>query len=189
MPGNEPLSDDDFVLLREKDPKEAVETLIEHYRYLRDSVHGDYPGKGHPDSDFLRARMRYLTYYRDEGYSIEKLCRLMKVEPTQVQLLLMTWDADNPPKPKDLSGERWWISWYELGDDPKTNPSGVVAFYCTGFRVVDDAATICAVVDASSEEAAREIVRKGWPGASDKEWRFVSARPRGWLPSSERFKP
>lgn len=188
MAGTDALGEADFALLREKDPKEALEYLIRAYVDLRDSAHGDYPGKGHPDPDFLQARVRYLAYYRDEGYSIEQLVNMTKVDPGQVRLLLMSWDEKHP-KLEALSGERWWISWYEPSDEAaKPGIAGLVKYFCTGQRMSDDAWTMCAVVDAFSIEQAKGIVMRAWPTKKpDKEWRFVHAKARDWQPDKDRF--
>lgn len=188
MAGTDALDESDFNLLREKDPKEALEYLIRAYVDLRDSAHGDYPGKGHPDPDFLQARMRYLAYYRDEGYSNEQLCKMTGCDPMQVQLLLMHWDEKHP-KLEALSGERWWISWYEPSSEAaKPGVEGLVRYACTGQRMSDDAWTICALVDAPSIEQAKAVILQAWPTKKgDKEWRFVNAKPKDWKPDKGRF--
>ena len=77
---------------------------------------------------------------------------------------------------------RFWISWEEPGDDPRplTVPSPI--WWCTGWG--DDYATVCAVVDAKSEDAAREQVESQWQPQS---FRFVTAVDEGWMPPPDRF--
>lgn len=188
MPGTDALGEDDFNLLREKDPKEALEYLIRAYVDLRESAHGDYPGKGHPDPDFMQARMRYLAYYRDEGYDIDSLVQMVRCDPMQIRLLLMTWDEKHP-KLEALDGRRWWISWYEPSSEaPIPGVEGLKRYSCTGQRMRDNAWTICAVVDANSIEQAKAVILQAWPTKKgDKEWRFVEARPKDWQPSKDRF--
>lgn len=87
--------------------------------------------------------------------------------------------------------KRWWVSWYEPQPDGDHRPrkwplaNGVIAYWCSGFRSSDGAATLCAVVDAPTEKAARNAVtEQGW---SPESWRFTDPRPDGWMPAPDRF--
>jgi hypothetical protein len=88
---------------------------------------------------------------------------------------------------------RYWISWYEPGEDPRPARDWKRApdWWCTGYVYSEDAkgnevvhTTICAVVDAKNESEARRIVRKFW---KPKEWRFCGEREAGWEPQPDRF--
>ncbi|HHN9180003.1 TPA: hypothetical protein ACP63B_002856 [Escherichia coli] len=65
-----------------------------------------------------------------------------------------------------------WISWYQPTADYRPNqypPTiGVLAWWKTGEG--DKGMTLVALVDAETEEAAKEHIRLNWPEAS--EWRF-----------------
>lgn len=71
---------------------------------------------------------------------------------------------------------RFWISWYETSEDhrPLTYPpnQAVLGWWCSGYRCFDNAAAICALVEAESEEEAENAILQDWPG--EKEWRFLS---------------
>lgn len=81
----------------------------------------------------------------------------------------------------------YWISWYQTTDDlrPIDFPPlpEVLGWWCSGIRCSDDAATICAIVKADSEDEAKAAVRKHWPEAS--EWRFCNPKPN--YQPSDRF--
>ena len=82
--------------------------------------------------------------------------------------------------------KRWWISWYQPTDDerPLTYPpnAAIIGWWNSGSS--DEAWTLCAVVDAISEAAARKAVLKDWPEASN--WRFCEPRIPTWRPN-DRF--
>lgn len=81
---------------------------------------------------------------------------------------------------------RFWISWYGGdGDDPRPTTFPVpISWWCTGYREQAPTCTICAVVDATDEDAALARVREFWPEA---ELRFCEAREPGWTPNGGRF--
>jgi hypothetical protein len=83
---------------------------------------------------------------------------------------------------------RYWISWYETAEDhrPLTYPPNVsiLGWWCSGYRCSDDAATICALVEAKDSRSAHNAIVKDWPG--DKDWRFTDEVDSGWIPS-DRF--
>lgn len=96
-----------------------------------------------------------------------------------------------------MSGTKnWWLSWYSTPD------TGAYTlhwpWWVSGARIVADRyafdegreePTICAAVQADSEEAAKEIIL----AAHDRrpaniEWRFCEERPADWSPfGSDRF--
>ena len=83
---------------------------------------------------------------------------------------------------------RFWLSWYQPGEDyrPLVFPPGQVLWWCTGYEGSDGGdAILCGLVDAESEEAAWEEVRKYWPDF--KRYRFTERKPDGWQPDSGRF--
>lgn len=53
----------------------------------------NYPGEGSPWADFLHHRMRVLAQWRDEGMGPAESAARMSMDPTQVTLILMTWDG------------------------------------------------------------------------------------------------
>ena len=65
-----------------------------------------------------------------------------------------------------------WISWYQPTEDyrPLSYPpnAAIMGWWCSGSAATSS--TLCALVLADDEEAAREAVRKDWPEAV--EWRF-----------------
>ncbi len=71
---------------------------------------------------------------------------------------------------------KYWLSWYQPTEDarPLTYPpnKSILGWWNSGSRCSDDAHTICALVDAQSEDAAKKAVTKDWPEA--KEWRFCA---------------
>ena len=85
-----------------------------------------------------------------------------------------------------MATTRFWLSWYQPGDDPRplTCPpnEAIRGWWVSGTG--DDKFSICAVVDAESEEAAKAAVRVDWPEAE--KWRFCEEKPRDWKPG-DRF--
>lgn len=86
---------------------------------------------------------------------------------------------------------RFWISWYQPTEDyrPVYDPAKESEplnhlYWCSGQRGSDDAWTLCAVVDASTDEEARRIVQRYWPEAH--EWRFCELKASDWMPG-DRF--
>lgn len=83
---------------------------------------------------------------------------------------------------------RFWISWYEHADDyrPRTwpLPEAVPAYWCSG--EAPGAFTVCAIVDAPTEDAAQEIIGAHWnPGPL--QLRFCQEVDQGWRPPGDRF--
>lgn len=81
----------------------------------------------------------------------------------------------------------YWASWYQPTDDfrPLTDPPNerILGWWCSGTRD-DGAATLCSLVEAPDEPAAKAAVLVDWPEA--REWRFVDPRDDKWRPS-DRF--
>lgn len=65
-----------------------------------------------------------------------------------------------------------WISWYQPTPDPRPlqypPTAGILAWWQTGDS--DKGGVLVALVDAETEESAKEHVQVNWPEAS--EWRF-----------------
>ncbi len=87
--------------------------------------------------------------------------------------------------------KRFWISWYQPGEDyrPVYDPKKESEpfdhrYWSSGQRCSDDAWTMCALVEAKTEAAAKKAVKKYWPEAG--EWRFCEEKPMGWDPG-DRF--
>lgn len=83
---------------------------------------------------------------------------------------------------------RFWISWEERSPDhrPLTDPPNVaiLGWWCSGYG--DGYATLCALVEARSERAAKAAVDQDWPAVGRRVWRFVEERDADWLPG-DRF--
>jgi hypothetical protein len=87
---------------------------------------------------------------------------------------------------------RFWISWEEPMPDGDYRPfvvpvePHITKWWCSGYGEHNDEeyATLCAVVDAESEEKAEEAVKKFWKPQS---WRFCDVREDNWRPPKDRF--
>ena len=72
---------------------------------------------------------------------------------------------------------RFWISWEEPTPDEDYRPFTVpvqplvLHWWCSGHG--DGYATLCAVVDADNEEAAKDAVKKFW---KPQAWRFIEPK-------------
>ena len=62
--------------------------------------------------------------------------------------------------------------------------NAIRGWWNSGLRMSDDAHTLCAVVDAEDEDAAKNAIQRDWPEAQ--EWRFVKEYPDLWTPG-DRF--
>lgn len=87
---------------------------------------------------------------------------------------------------------RYWVSWLQTTEDyrPLTFPPNgrVLGWWCSGYRSSDDAATICALVAAETEDDAKAVILKDWPEAD--EWRFCDEVEPDWDPNKGgRFPP
>lgn len=86
---------------------------------------------------------------------------------------------------------RWWVSWYQppgrsSDDDIFRGASCVVGVWVSGMRLSDKAPTVCALVDAPTEERLRRRVAAIWPEAMTEEWRFCYQVEADWTPG-DRF--
>ena len=84
---------------------------------------------------------------------------------------------------------RFWISWEEPVDDTGDwrplhipVPEEIKNYWCSGYG--DDYATICAVVDADNEAAAKDLVYQEW---RPQKWRFCEEQAVDWRPDPGRF--
>lgn len=88
--------------------------------------------------------------------------------------------------------KNYWVSWYcppnVMGKFELHSP-----WWVSGFRMSDDAETVCAAIQAVSEDQARlkivmshdaDFVKWASEGI---EWRFVNERPDDWTPYGDRF--
>lgn len=86
----------------------------------------------------------------------------------------------------------YWVSWYEPVDDrrdprPLSWPlPNSITYWISGWRGDMSAATICAAIDADSQEEAESLVRRYWQPES---WRFCNEHAYGWRPPADRFPP
>ena len=81
-----------------------------------------------------------------------------------------------------------WISWHQPTDDirPMAYPpnAAILGWWDTG-ESGDGAATLCALVMAPDEQAAKTAVLEDWPEAE--RWRFCV--PRDTTDTGDRFPP
>lgn len=83
---------------------------------------------------------------------------------------------------------RFWMSWNQTTDDErpiKVPPKlEVMGYWCSGTRLSDMAATMCALVVSSNVASAKKVIKKYWPEASD--WRFAVKKSDDWT-TGDRF--
>lgn len=79
---------------------------------------------------------------------------------------------------------RYWLGWYEPGEDPHRVVPDTIRYWCTGYKSDGSANTLCAVVDAESTEAAMALVKEYW---NPLQWRFTDQKTPWWLPPADRF--
>lgn len=81
---------------------------------------------------------------------------------------------------------KFWVSWHhtdKLGEFELHSP-----WWVSGQRGDDDAASICAAVQADSAQGAMNLVLKSYDETPQSlEWRFVEDRSEDWTPFSGRF--
>lgn len=84
--------------------------------------------------------------------------------------------------------QRFWVSWWG-GDGEDCRPvvdAPPFQWWVSGDRDGDPPHSICAVLDAGTEEAAWRLVTQYWPEA---ERRFAVIKEPGWQPDPGRFPP
>lgn len=86
---------------------------------------------------------------------------------------------------------RFWLSWWQPGADyrPLVFPVAppIIGWWCTGRRAGARAgASLCVLVDAPDEQAAKAALEPYWPEAAAAEWRFCEQVAADWDPG-ERF--
>ncbi len=83
---------------------------------------------------------------------------------------------------------RFWLSWYQPTEDyrPLHDPPNlaVLGWWCSGYGLSDETATLCALVLAPSEAAAKKKIKMDWPEAAN--WRFCDSVGPEWE-LSDRF--
>jgi len=94
---------------------------------------------------------------------------------------------------EDRPLRNYWVSWY-CPPDKYGKFELHWPWWETGFRLSDNASTICAAVRAVSEHQARLIVAMAhdadvmdW-ASREIEWRFVDEQPSVWSPYGDRFQ-
>lgn len=83
---------------------------------------------------------------------------------------------------------RFWVSWW----DPNGDFELFWPWWATGQRETDDddeEVSICAALEASSEEEVEEFIRAAYDAPKDLtlEFRFIEERDDDWSPFSSRF--
>lgn len=85
--------------------------------------------------------------------------------------------------------KHYWISWEQPGDDhrPISFPPNekVLGWWCSGYTGDGERATLVAMVEASSEDAAKAALADDWPETLDCTWRF--AEESDGKPPGDRF--
>lgn len=80
----------------------------------------------------------------------------------------------------------YWISWWQ-----SHQPFEMAPWWVSGWRCgeEEDQASICAAVQAESEEAAKAVVLAAHdaPTPDDLDWRFVVELADNWTPYNSRF--
>ena len=86
---------------------------------------------------------------------------------------------------------KYWLSWCENSPDfrPLRHPPGeqILGWWCSGYSA-DNAATICALVAAVSEEDAWDAIDEDWPSIGVREIRFIGIIGEDFR-LSDRFMP
>ena len=97
--------------------------------------------------------------------------------------------------------KRWWISWWQPFPSEDCDDVRPLAVPLPKNEVVDwwisgessRAASICAVVIAPTEEAAKRIIISHWDAPNtvikDDAWRFCEPKPLDFMPEPTRFPP
>jgi len=86
--------------------------------------------------------------------------------------------------PPHSTVRNWWLSWYQ-----KPGEGFILSWpwWNTGERA-DGHLTICAAVQAESQEAAERIVQDAMDHDFAVLWRFCEERHRYWTPFNDRFQ-
>lgn len=90
-----------------------------------------------------------------------------------------------------MKNNRYWISWEQLTSDYRPlqdppQPENIKAWWKSGENA-DSNATLCAIVDASNEKEAENIIISAWQTKGKKEVgaiRFCEERTNDWLPNN-----
>lgn len=89
----------------------------------------------------------------------------------------------------------FWLSWEQPGEDvrPITFPpnDAVLGWWTTGVYGDEEGSTLCAYVEAPSEDAAWDAIKKDWPDCGDRRFinRCECVRTSGRLPLKEWMRP
>jgi len=81
---------------------------------------------------------------------------------------------------------RFWVSWVQRTDDYRPlgyPPKGLLGWWCSGYDC-DDNATLCALLDADTEDAAKAAIAKEWPETEGIEWRFWNVVADDYFPGN-----
>lgn len=85
---------------------------------------------------------------------------------------------------------RYWVSWWQGGDDARPitypPPLPILGWWISGERFDDEETeqSICAVVEAESEDQAWEAIKQdgAWPDAGEE--RFCEQQSSVWIPTN-----
>lgn len=168
----------------ESDLAEAQRRAREQAGYARRDrwlKKGGSPAPEHQNASLPGEVVAFLEQLADYAFGLSE-CHFA----TNAQAIL-----DKHRENKETAATRYWLSWYEADEDFRPiEVEGAPSWWCTG-ETCDEPArfTICAVVDAESEHAAKQFIDRYWPGALAAEWRFCELKATDWQPDSGRFPP
>jgi hypothetical protein len=84
--------------------------------------------------------------------------------------------------------KRYWVSWYQNTEDyrPVDYPpnKSVLGWWCTGYT--DSGVTLCAAIEATSEENVCKAIWIDWPEADTNNLRFCTEKSDDFVPG-DRF--
>lgn len=90
---------------------------------------------------------------------------------------------------------RYWCSFYFIGAhgaDSDYRPinfpphEAILGYWNSGYRLYDEAITLCLLVQAETEDEAKNIIKIEWPESVSACWRFFNEHDNLWLPG-DRF--
>jgi hypothetical protein len=90
----------------------------------------------------------------------------------------------------DDPAKNWWVSWWcprdQLASFELHSP-----WWISGERIADGAQSICAAVQAATEDRAKALIGLSYDEPKDGdtiEWRFINEQPDDWSPFNDRFQ-
>lgn len=85
--------------------------------------------------------------------------------------------------------KNYWISWYHEKEFSERKNDCLIPEWVTGWRVDDEAQTVCAAVKADNEDEAKEIIARSYQDRPKNiEFRFCEKCEDDWIPFNDRFR-